>query len=155
MSNGADLGLSAVASGELGNVLANVVDELGSLLGGLLGQGKGVKVAVGSAAAVAVNATPSTGNLAQVSANTSNTSGSAGSEKLAADVQGLLGDVVGGIVSDLGSLLGGLMGTPGMGTSLSVGNLISIGINATPTPASLLTLDISAGAGGLLGGGLL
>lgn len=152
MSNGADLGVSAVASGELGNVLANVVDELGSLLGGLLGQGKGVKVALGSAAAVAVNATPSTGNLAQVSANTS---GSAGSEKLAADVQGLLGDVVGGVVSDLGSLLGGLTGTPGMGTSLSVGNLISIGINATPTPASLLTLDISAGAGGLLGGGLL
>lgn len=149
MSNGVDLGISAKAGGKLGNLLANVVNDLGSLLGDVLGQGNSVHISVGNAASVAVNATPGTGTLAQVSANTS---GSAGAEKLTTDVQGLLGDIVGGVVSDLGSLLGGLTGTPGMGTSLSVGNLISIGINATPVPASLLTLDISAGAGGLLGG---
>lgn len=150
------IGIFAKAEGSIGGLLANLVNTVGTLLGGVTDQGSGAQVQVGSLASVSINKAGGTGNLAQVSASTSHDS--SGASSLSADVQGLIGSLAGGLVTDLGSLLGGLSGTPGTGFALSVGSLVSIGINETPAKASLLSLGIntdSLGSSSLGGGGAL
>lgn len=149
-------GIFASAKGSLGSVLADLVSSVGQLLGGITNQGGGTQVQVGTAASVSINAPSHTGNLVQVDANTAQ--GSTG-ETLSADVQGLLGGLVGGVVGDLGDLLGGVTGQDS-GFALSVGSLVSIGINQNPAEASLLSLGIntmsssslSSGSSSSLGG---
>lgn len=149
-------GIFASAKGSLGSVLADLVSSVGQLLGGITNQGGGTQVQVGTAASVSINAPSHTGNLVQVDANTAQ--GSTG-ETLSADVQGLLGSLVGGVVGDLGTLLGGVTGQDS-GFALSVGSLVSIGINQNPAEASLLSLGIntmnssslSSGSSSSLGG---
>ena len=144
-------GIFANVQGTVGGLLADLVNTVGSLLGGVTGQGNGAQVQVGNLASASINTPGGSASIAQVSATTSN--GSAGGA-LAADVQGLLGSLAGGVVNDLGSLLGGLGGGQGSGFALSVGGLVSIGINQTPAQASLLSLGTntsSTGAGGLGG----
>ncbi len=149
-------GIFASAKGSLGSVLADLVSSVGQLLGGITNQGGGTQVQVGTAASISINAPSHTGNLVQVDANTAQ--GSTG-ETLSADVQGLLGGLVGGVVGDLGDLLGGVTGQDS-GFALSVGSLVSIGINQNPAEASLLSLGIntmsssslSSGSSSSLGG---
>ncbi|MBE7563489.1 hypothetical protein H7F10_11115 [Acidithiobacillus sp. HP-6] len=149
-------GIFASAKGSLGSVLADLVSSVGQLLGGITNQGGGTQVQVGTAASVSINAPSHTGNLVQADANTAQ--GSTG-ETLSADVQGLLGGLVGGVVGDLGDLLGGVTGQDS-GFALSVGSLVSIGINQNPAEASLLSLGIntmsssslSSGSSSSLGG---
>ena len=141
-------GIFTNVQGIVGGLLADLVNMVGGLLGGVTGQGNGAQVEVDNLASVSINTPGGSGSIAQVSATTSN--GSAGGA-LAADVQGLLGSLVGGVVNDLGGVLGGLGGGQGSGFALSVGGLISIGINQTPAQASLLSLGIntSSAAGGV------
>lgn len=133
------IGIFSKAQGSLGSILVDLVNTVGQLLGGILGQGQGAQVQVGTAASVSINAPTGTGDLAQASLNTAD--GNAG-KTLNADVQGLLGSLLGGVVNDVGSLLGAVTGQDS-GFALSVGNLISIGINQTPGDASLLSLGIN------------
>ncbi len=143
------IGIFASAKGSLGSVLADLVDSVGQLLGGITNQGDGAQVQVGTAASVSINAPSHTGNIVQVDANTAQ--GSSG-ETLSADVQGLLGGLVGGVVGDLGALLGDVTGqAPGF--ALSVGSLVSIGINQNPAEASLLSLGINTISGPSLSSG--
>jgi hypothetical protein len=142
-------GIGANLGGSVGSLVSQVVDLLSRLLGGVTGQGNGAQVNVGNLASVSLNAPSGNGNLASVTASTSP---AATGESLSASVEGLVGTLVGGVVNDLSLLLGGVSGQ-GTGFSLSIG-LASVAINQQPTPASLLSLGVSAGGMGATGGGV-